>query len=103
MTPARVKSSGSSRPRVAPAKTSASLSLPAHPLQHLLISLFDLPQILSEPILIHRLIGGLIPKPAGVRRDLIRQDESIVEDAKLQFEIDQQHLSIFERTAITRH
>ncbi len=27
--------------------------LPAHPLQHLLIRLFDLPKILSEPIFVH--------------------------------------------------
>ena len=57
--------------------------LSAHPLQHLPIRLFNLPQILPKPILIHRLLRCLIPKAAGVRRYLIGQDQLAVVHPKL--------------------
>ena len=38
----------------------------AHPLQHLLIRLLNLPQVLSESVLVHRLACSHIPEAAGI-------------------------------------
>src|SRR5581483_3572773 len=68
----------------------------AHSPQHLLIRLLNPPQILPEAILIHGLPRGHVPEPAGVRRDLVGEDQLVVVDAELQLEIHQQHLPFSE-------
>src|SRR5437773_11010176 len=84
------------RARSASKEAGPSIPSSADPLQYLPIRLFNLPQIFPKPILIHRLLRRLIPEAAGVRRNLIGQDQFAVVQPKLQFEIDEDHLSFTE-------
>src|SRR5580765_8134754 len=84
--------------RVRSASKEAGPSIPssADSLQYLPIRLFNLPQILPKPILIHRLLRRLIPEAAGIRRNLIGQNQLAVVHAKFQFEIHKNHVPLVE-------
>jgi len=94
---ARIERALSHRARSASKEACPFVPSPTDPLQNLPIRLFNLPQILPKPILIHRFLCGQIPEAAGVRRNLIGQNQLTVVQAKLQLEINEDHLSLTEK------
>lgn len=72
---ARIGRAHSYRARSASKEAGPSIPSSAYSFQNFLIRLFNLPQILPKPILVHRLLRRLIPESAGVRRNLIGQDQ----------------------------
>src|SRR5215210_5864277 len=46
-----------------------------YPPQHLCVGLFDAPKVVAEAVLVELLAGLLVPEPAGVGGDLIREHE----------------------------
>src|SRR5262245_25996113 len=70
--------------------------LSTDPFQHFLIRLFNPSQVLPESILIHRFFSSLVPKPAGIRRNFISQNQLAVMQAEFQFKVHQDHLAFSE-------
>src|SRR5262249_15915745 len=69
---------------------------PAPSMQDLPIRLLNSSQVLSEPILVHRITGGHIPEAASIWRNLISQNQLAIVPPEFQLEIDEDHLAFTE-------
>ena len=66
-----------------------SLLLDSQSAEYLLVGILHISQVPAEPVLVQLLVGILIPQTAGIRGNLIRQNNLAVEAAKLNLEVNQ--------------
>ena len=64
-------------------------SLVLEPGKDFFVGFHHVAEVLAEAVLVQLLLGGLVPQTAGIRGNLIRQNDLAVVAAELDLEVDQ--------------
>ena len=74
---------------------------PHQPFHNLVVGILHAAKIPAEPVLVQFFAGLAVPEPAGVRRNLVREDDRpVAGSAELELEVDQLDPKVLDRKSV---